>query len=165
MRRLWILFFLVCFGCAREAKPKVEYPSRLPIFEQAQGLTVMPEYLLADNEGGIVGVSKGDVAEFDGLLFSEEKALAVGELRIAYDEVYRLAITDRKYFLSVIEIQERELYRGDQVIQEKENQLKKIRDSWWERNKVSVGITIGIISGVALSLATGKVWSMIEEKN
>lgn len=163
MRRLWILALLLALGCSKETKPEIKYPERLPITEQAKELTELPEYQAPTEGGQTAGVSEGDTVKFDGILITEDKAMAGARLRISYDEVYRLAGSDRKYLLSVLEIQEKGLYRGDQIIDQKEAQLQKIRDSWWQRNKLGVGIGTGLILGIVVSVVTGKVWAEIEE--
>jgi len=163
MRRLAILCVILAVGCTKEAKPEIKYPDRLPITEQAKELTELPAYQAPTEGGQTAGLSLNDPAPFDGVLLSEDLALKAGELRINYDEVYRLAIADRKYMLTVIEIQEKELYRADQIIDYKEKQLREIRDDWWQRNKLAVGIGIGVAIGAGIVLGTGAVWAKIEE--
>jgi hypothetical protein len=154
---------ILSVGCTKEAKPAPEYPERLPITEQAKELTELPAYQPPTDGGQTAGLSLDDPAPFDGVLLSEDLALKAGELRINYDEVYRLALADRKYMLSVIEIQEKQLYRADAIIDQKEAQLREIRDDWWQKNKLQVGIVVGLVAGVGLSLATGAIWAKIEE--
>jgi hypothetical protein len=102
-------------------------------------------------------------APFAGILLTEDKAMSAAQLRIAYDEIYQLAIADRKFALNIIQVQERQLYRADAIIDQKEAELRAIRDDWWEKNKLQVGIGVGLLLGVGLSLLTGKVWAEIEE--
>jgi hypothetical protein len=156
------LILFLALGCSKQTK-EPEYPARLPITEQAKELTTIPAYVAPSSEGKIVDVEEKEAAPFAGVLLDEIKATKVAELRIAYDEVYRLALADRKYALSVIQIQEQELYRADKLIDVREKQLKEIRDSWWERNKVWVGVGVGLLGGVGVSLAAGTVWSRIEK--
>jgi hypothetical protein len=99
----------------------------------------------------------------DGILLDEEKAIAAANLRIAYDEVYRLAESNHKYMVSVIQIQEQELQRGDEMLKQKNAELRRLRDSWWQRNKLSVGISIGLVVGVGVALGAGAVWAEVEE--
>ena len=126
MRRL-LLILVILAGCSKGTMPEIKYPERLPITEQAKELTNLPVYQ-APIEGKVVGLQLSDPAPFSGVLLTEDKAMAAAHLRINYDEVYRLAIADRKYMLTVIEIQEKELYRADQIIDYKEAQLREIRD-------------------------------------
>jgi len=162
MRRLWIVCLLLVVGCTKDTKPEIKYPERLPITEQAKELSALPDYQEPSSEGQAVAVAEGEPAPIDGILLDETKAGLVAELRISYDELYRMSDAQIRYLLAVIEIQEKELYRGDQIIDWKEAQLQEIRDSWWERNKLGVGLTLGIVGGIVVSLATGKVWSRIE---
>lgn len=156
-----VLVFLA--GCTKQAKPEVKVPERLPITEQAKELTELPPYQPPTEGGQTAGLQLEDPAPFDGVLLSEDLALKAAELRINYDEVYRLAIADRKYMLAIIEIQEGLLYKADQTIDYKEKQLKDIRDDWWQKNKLQVGIVTGVLLGVGLTLATGAIWAKIEE--
>jgi hypothetical protein len=80
------------------------------------------------------------------------------------DEIYQIALADRKFMTTVIQIQEQELFRADKVIQTREAELMKLRNSWWERNKVAVGIGVGILGGMGLTLAAGIIWAQIEEE-
>jgi len=163
MRYLMVAMFLM-IGCTKDSKPEIVYPDRLPISEQAKELTALPSYSNPESKGLAAPLSKDEVAPFDGVILDEEKAMAVMDLRAAYDEVYSLASSDRKYLLSVIEIQERELHRGDQVIRQREEQLWEIQNSWWERNKITASVMLGLVLGVGLAVATGKVWALVDEK-
>ena len=162
LKSISVILFLVFFGCSKQQK-EPEYPARLPITEQTKEVTAIPAYVAPSSEGNIVDIDEKEAAPFAGVLLDEIKATKAAELRIAYDEVYRLALANQKFTLSVIQIQEQELYRADKMIDVKERQLAEIRDSWWERNKVWVGVGVGLLGGVGLSLAAGTVWSKIEK--
>lgn len=156
-----IALFLV--ACSKESKPEVAYPKHLPVTEKVEGISKVPEYQ-PPTDGKVVAISKGDVSEMDGICLDEKKAFASADLRTNYDEVYQLYLTDRKLFLFVVQTQEQQLFRGDQIIAQKEADLKKIRDSWWQRNKLSIGIGIGVVVGAAVVLAGGRIWAYIEEE-
>lgn len=157
-------FLLICIvffvACSRQI-PDPVYPEKLPIKDQAAELSKLPEYQ-EPTSGEVAEVSKDEAAPFDGLLLDETKAFAVDDLRTSYDEVYRLSEVNRRYLLSVIEIQEQELYRADNIIDQKETALKKIRDSWWARHKLSVGIVAGVLVGASFTIGAGAVWAKVD---
>lgn len=160
----WMLAcaFVIC-SCAEKQKTTPEYPEKLPITEQAKELTKLPEYVAPIKSGGAVPISKNEASPIDGIVITEEQATATAELRVAYDEIYGLAGSNTKYLTSLVTIQEKELFRAESMIKSKEEQLKEIRDSWWERNKAWVGLGAGLIVGAGACLLTGKVWSEIEK--
>jgi len=155
--RTFFLILLLCIGCSKKETTEIKYPERLPLTEQSKELTVLPEYQAPTSDGQVRSISEGEVAAFAGVLLDEEKAMATAHLRIAYDELYALSVANNKFFLTVIEIQGRELYRADRVLLYKDNVIDRLRNSWWQRNKVWIGITVGIIGGVAICLATEKL--------
>jgi len=154
--------FLV-MGCAKK-QTKIEYPDRLPITEQAERLTMLPEYQKTTESGQVVAVEKGSPAPFSGICMTEDKGFAVAELRTSYDEVYFDAQSNRKYFLTVVGTQEKELYRADQIIDKKDKKIDELQSDWWAQNKFDVGVGIGIVAGVAMSVLVGYVWSEIENQ-
>lgn len=162
MKKIITICTMMLFGCSAVKAPEIQYPDRLPITEQAKELTLLPVYQ-PPIEGRAKALQLDDPAPFDGILFGEEKAFAAAKLRVSYDKIFQLALVDRRYLISIVEIQEKELYRADQIIDYKESQLKKIRDSWWARNKLSMGIALGLCIGAALAFGAGKVWAAIEE--
>jgi hypothetical protein len=157
----FLLVYVVFFAACSKQIPEPVYPEKLPIKEQAAELSKLPEYQ-APTVGEVVDLSKDEAAPFDGLLLDETKAFAVDDLRTSYDEVYRLSEVNRRYLLSVIEIQEQELYRADNIIDQKEAALKKIRDSWWARHKLSVGIVAGVLVGASFAIGAGAVWAKVD---
>lgn len=162
MLRFILISFLFFIGCTK-ATPPPSTPERLPITEEAEEVSVMPKYL-APSSGDAAGLSEGDPAPFDGVLLDETKAGAAAELRISYDEVYQLALTNKKALLTIIKIQEQELMRADETIDQKEEALQKIRDSWWVQHKLSIGIITGVVLGVAGTVAAGSIWAAIDNE-
>lgn len=158
--RYWIFIFFI-LGCSKEI-PTPVYPRFLPITEQAKGVTKLPPYK-GPVEGQTIGLEQDEGAPFAGILLSEEKAFAAASLRINYDETYRLASSNHKYLLALITIQEKELYRADRVVAQKRVEIKKLRDSWWQRNKLWVGIGGGLFAGILVCLATEKAVIAVAE--
>lgn len=156
----FLLAALCIFVCSCAVKKEtVREPRHLPITDQAKGLTTLPEYQGPIATGQTQGVAKGDEVPFDGIVLTEDKAMAAANLRISYDELYRLAESDRKYLLTVVEIQEGTLQLGDKRIEKLEGELAEIRNSWWENNKMEVGIAVGIVVGVAVTAGAGVIWA------
>ena len=157
--RWLLLLFLV--GCARTLPP-VEAPQRLPISDSVENLIVMPEHK-GPAEGKAVGLSVGDEAPFDGILLDEIKAFGSAELRIAYDDLYRLSEIQRSAYLVSLRIMEQELQQADREIAEKNAALREIRDSWWGKHKGVIMIGVGVIIGGCAAIGAGAVWSKIDE--
>jgi len=161
--RIFFLMLLLCVGCAKKENVQIEYPERLPLTEQSKELTMLPEYQAPTEEGQTAPVNEGDPAPFDGVLLDETKGFAAANLRIAYDELHSTALANNKFFLTVIEIQGRELHRADEVILRKDQEIDKLRNSWWQRNKVWVGVSLGLIGGIVVCLATERLVLEVQE--
>jgi hypothetical protein len=159
MKRFILFLFLI--GCAK-ATPPPQAPERLPITEQAEEVSDIPAYQ-PPTPGDAVGLAEGDPAPFDGVLLDETKAGAAAKLRISYDEVYQLALSNKKALLTIIQIQERELMSADKTIDQKEKALREIRDSWWAKHKLTVGVVTGVVLGIAGTVAAGRVWAAIDD--
>lgn len=153
---------LILLMAACKSNPAPVTPDRVSLSSEMDEVTVLPAYQ-GPSTGAAQGVSKGDVVPFDGVLFDENKTMAAASLRISYDEVYNLALANRKSSLVVIRIQEEELARADKALQAKEDQLKKIRDSWWANHKMVVGIFTGVVLGASFAIGSGVVWSKIKD--
>lgn len=160
--RLFFLMLVLCVGCAKKETAEVKYPDRLPLTEQATELTTLPKYK-GPSEGKSKAISEGEEAPFDGVILDETKGFGAAELRISYDELYSVAQANNKFLLTVIEIQGRELYRADEVVKRKDEELDRLRNSWWQRNKVWIGIGAGILVGAAICLATERAVLEIRE--
>jgi hypothetical protein len=159
-----ILALFVVAGCNKH-KTSATTPEALPMTEQSAKETELPEYTPATGVGQIEDVMEGELVPFDGVVLDEETGFAVAQLRIDYDEVYWLAVKSRIFLLGVIRMQEQGLQKSDRRIKELEADLHELRDSWWARNKLVVGIGTGIVLGVVLSLSAGKVWSEMDRDN
>lgn len=168
MDSLKVLIFVVMvvvMACAPKTEFEIKEPKKLPMSEQAKEIVKMPEYLETSEDGLIAPIGKGMEAPFNGILMSEDEAFLTADLRIEYEDLYRSTSAHIKYLLILIESQERELIRGDQLILHKQALIDRKNLTWWERNKVGMSISIGIVVGAALVLATGGVWALIEEGN
>jgi len=163
MRYLIIVLFVI-YGCAKEKIVSVAYPEKTPITDRIVIETELPVYQAPSENVQAADMAKGDPAPFDGILIDEQAALNAGALRVNYDEIYQIAQVDRKFMTTVVQIEEQELYRSQKMIELREAELKELRDSWWERNKLMVGIGVGILGGAGLTLAAGVIWAQIEEE-
>lgn len=164
MRFLYPVFtfvFIFC-SCASKHIPEPTTPEIQTVPEQAEELSMLPEYVPPSGAGEIAEISKGETSPVDGVVLDEEAATKVAELRIAYDEVYRLAESDRKFLMNVVYIQDDEIRKADRTIEKKNDKIDELTNSWWARNKFSVGTSIGIVLGIALTIATGKIWAEVE---
>ncbi len=151
-------------GCTRAAVVAPAYPERLPVAEQVKEVAEVPEYVPPTEGGQVEGISEGEEAPFDGVVITEDKAVGAAQLRIAYDEVYRLLLSDHSMMLAVVTIQEQELYRADAALKAERSAHNRLKNSWWHRHKLAIGITTGLIVGVGLSLGAGKIWSRMDNR-
>ena len=158
-----VICILMIISACSESIPSPKYPDKLPITEQAENLVKPPPYMPPQKAELVEPINLGESAPFSGLILDEMAALRVAQLRIAYDEVYQLNLAHNKYMLFVIGVQEQELYRADQIIDQKEATIRKIRDSWWQQNKLIVGTVMGVVLGIGISITTGIVWSKIDD--
>lgn len=160
--RFTILFTVVlALGCTKTI-PVPETPDRLPISDKVEEVVSLPEYV-EPTKGSAARLLEGDTAPFAGVLLDEAKAFGAAELRIAYDELYRLSGVQKAAFGVSLRIMEQELQRADQELAKKDAILREIRDSWWSQHKMSVGIITGVVLGVSGSFAAGVIWSKIDE--
>lgn len=159
-----ILVLISLAGCNKDTKPAPVYPERLPVTKEMTDLTKVPEYNTPTTEGDVVPIEEGEVSPIDGIVITEDKAFSAAGLRTDYDELYQLHLTDNKVLIHVIRSQEQELFRGDQIIAKKDDELDRLRNSWWQRNKLSIGIASGVVIGAIIVLAGGRVWAEIDDK-
>lgn len=154
---VFILVLSMLCSCTKSTVVQPEILQKLPLSEQAEESSKMPEHLPIFGLGNIVPASKGDTIPIDGFIIDEVSAGGIADLRISYDELYKLSESNRRYLLSIVHIQEEEMQRADVIIARREAELQEIRDSWWERNKVFVGIGVGVVLGVGVTIGAGKI--------
>lgn len=159
--RFTILFIVVlALGCTKTI-PVPETPDRLPISDKVEEVVSLPEYV-EPTKGSAARLLEGDTAPFPGVLLDEAKAFGAGELRIAYDEIYRIAKIQQSAYLVSLRIMERELLAADSEILKKEAVLREIRDSWWSKHKGFIFVATGFIIGGCSVIGAGIVWAKIE---
>jgi hypothetical protein len=160
MRYTMLIIVLLALGCAKTI-PVPEAPERLPISDQVDEVVSMPEYV-EPTKGRVSGLMEGDEAPFSGVLMDETKAFGAAELRIAYDELYRLSGVQKAAFGVSLRIMEQELQHADIELAKKDAILREIQNSWWGRHKLTVGVVTGVVLGIGGSFAAGLVWSKID---
>jgi len=159
---LLFLFLLLCeIGCAAAVKPVVKTENDVFLADISKTIE-MPAYIPPSGKLRTVSVAAGDIATMDGLLIDETAAMRIIELRIAYDEVYQLNLSYSKYMMYIIGVQHNFLKKTDLTIKSKNNQINKLQNSWWSKNKFAVGVLGGIIIGSGIVLLSGKIWSNID---
>lgn len=155
---IFTVFFIGCAG-AKTQKTILPKPS---LFSQIDDIATVSEYI-APSTGMTATLLSGDTAPFDGILLDEEKAVGAADLRIAYDDLYRIALLQREASKIALDIADDELAKADADIDAKDAIVSELRDSWWARHKLSVGIAVGVALGVACSFTAGAVWGSMEE--
>lgn len=147
MKKIFSLFLVVIFfvSCSHGNGTY----RKTDIYNKAKELLKIPEKHEKKKwpEGTIVAVEKGKLAPFSGILLSEERAKDAGELRIKYDYLYTISKVNSKFSVSVLDIANDQINNADKKI----NKLRDKNNSWWSRNKVSLGVVCGFVVGVTLS--------------
>lgn len=83
-----------------------------------------------------------------GILMSEQKAKRCAEYKLAYEELRKLYIIDIGAWKTKTTIYTSEL----DLCQKKVNELtKKAKKGWWDKNKFTVGMLLGVVVGVAVT--------------
>jgi len=133
---------------------------RQTIYDETSNLTKLPEKVekKAWPKGTIVSVEQGKPAPFSGILLIEPRAKAAGDLRIAYDHLYRVADINRRLTLTLVKTADKQLAGADAEVE----RLRKLNDSWWTRNKLWVGIVIGSV--LTLGLGGLTLWGASQLK-
>jgi hypothetical protein len=155
-----LITVLLALGCAKTI-PVPETPERLSISEQVDEVVTMPEYV-DPTKGSVSRLMEGDEAPFSGILMDETKAFAVAELRVAYDEVYRISRIQKSAYLISLRILEQELAKADIELVRKDAVLRKIQNSWWSKHKGFIFVATGFILGGCSVIGAGLVWSKID---
>jgi len=160
--KIILLFLLLCeIGCASTVKPIIRTENDVFLADINETIK-MPAYIPPSGKTHTIPVAAGDIAAYSGLLIDEAAAEEVIKLRIAYDEVYQLNLSYSKYMIYIIGVQHDFLKKTDLIIKAKNNQINKLQNSWWAKNKFAVGVLGGIVIGSGIVLLSGKIWSEID---
>lgn len=137
MRFLVIFITIFYLGCASNTIKETKKPV-------ASEIEAIPQKIPVKQwpKGTIVAVEKGNPAPFSGVLFTEERAMEAGKVRVAYDEVHSIAVINRQLSNIVINVVNKQLAAADEEIAK----LKASQNSWWNRNKLAIGIVIGVVA-------------------
>jgi hypothetical protein len=84
-----------------------------------------------------------------GILMSQEMAMRAGRLKVAYDELRGLYEVDLVTMGKERTVYERHLKAADVEIA---LWRQRARRSWWEQNRGTVGLVLGIVTGAALAV-------------
>jgi hypothetical protein len=84
-----------------------------------------------------------------GILMSQEMTMRAARLKVAYDEMRGLYEVDLQTMDREREVYERHLKAADDEIADWK---QKARRSWWENNKGTVGLVVGVVTGAALTI-------------
>ena len=92
---------------------------------------------------------------FNGIAVAEERAYRDGLYRIGYKELRSLYELDRKVWAAHRELYEERLKLADKAIQD-------LQPSWFDRNKLQLGVIGGVLVGVATTVAVLAVTNQVE---
>lgn len=145
MRKTVIFAVVLMVGCS--SAPKI--PTTPSIAKRYKDVTELPKQLIKKEwpRGTIQPLKKGNPALFDGIIFIEKRAFEAGRLRIAYDELYRIAEINRRFINVVIKVSDDALRKADIEVR----RLRALRNSWWSRNKLSIGLVGGFVIGIGVT--------------
>jgi len=150
------LVVIVCFAAACGGATHTENTERTlpePIFTRE--LPAPPKEVPLDKRL-VVAVSECTVEGSEpvaktppGILMNQAMAMRAARLKVAYDELRGMYEVDLSIMDREREIYERHLKAADDEIVEWRT---KARRSWWERNKGTVGLVLGVMTGAALTI-------------
>lgn len=92
---------------------------------------------------------------FNGIAVAEERAYRDGLYRIGYKELRTLYELDRQVWAAHRELYEERLKLADRAIQD-------LQPSWFDRNKLQLGVIGGVLVGVATTVAVLAVTNQVE---
>jgi len=150
---LVLFFFTACGSTIPEPKDGDEYYLPDPLFDP--GLPDPPEPAPPGQER-VVGVDECIIEGSNppeltspGIYMTQETAMAVARLKVAYDELRGLYIVDIRTM-----DRERAIYERYLKIAENESNewQKKARRSWWEEHGPQVMLGVGIVLGIGASV-------------
>lgn len=145
------MFTMGVWACAPQV---ADTPARQPIFQRAEELAKLPTRIPKPEKatGTVLPMRKGDQAPFDGIIFTEERAKRAAELRIGYDELYDIASINGRFIGVALRAADAQLAAADKEVAK----LRADRNSWWNRNKLVVGLVLGTL--LTLGIGGFAVW-------
>lgn len=165
MNRLLLAFTFVVASCASRTQvtPTVPESSLKRVEEQELPPDPKTEKLPEDSDippgDWVVSLEKGSCVnedgvmvndypcpELSGILSSEERAYRNGLFRLRYKELRANYQADKELWKVHRELYETRLNLAAQAIED-------LQPSWWDRNKLQIGVVGGIVLGMASSVA------------
>lgn len=135
-----VMVFTGCTGAARSTKST-------QIYVNYKEVLTLPEKYNGGDTGKVTPIEKGQESKVSGLIFSTKKAMEYAKLKIKYEELYSIASVNKKLATTTVDIANKKINEADKEI----NRLRNKRDSWWSKNKVTIGVLGGFTVGVTLS--------------
>ncbi len=137
---IFCTFLFACGGTASNG-------GNVKIYVNYKEILTLPEKYSAGDAGKAVHVEKGKEAKIGGLIFPTKKAMEYAKLKIRYEELYSIATVNKKLATTTVDIANKKINEADKEI----DRLRGKQDSWWNRNKVVIGVLGGFTVGVTLS--------------
>jgi len=153
-----IILAIVLSGCAHTVA--VDAPVERAGTIDYEVVSDLPDYV-GPSTGDAVPLLSDEIAPFDGVLLSESKAIGAAKLRIAYDELYQLSEINNSTCEITADILRQGIADADAEIQSRDEILRKLRDSWWEKHKLTVGIITGVFLGASGSFFAATLWGKV----
>lgn len=102
-----------------------------------------------------IPLDHGDLAPFDGILISEADAEVCV---VAKSEASRYKIETE------VEKEKLEAYTGvyRDAIESYKKKLEAIQPNWFERNSLQIGVGVGVVIGIVLTIATLKIAAAVQ---
>lgn len=159
-----IPFVLVFFwGCGSTLPEKVEHTLPEPLFTHTvpdRPDDILDTESIVPVEECIVEGSNPPETVSHGVYMSEEVAMGVARLRVAYDEMREYYAIDLQTIDREREFYERYLEIADQEI----GQLRhKSRRTWWEEHGPQVMLSVGILLGVGMTVGVAAALDGVTE--
>lgn len=158
----WVMLVFVLCSCTAHTSQQLKDSNVVPPTAWLAEMDPLPIHI-GPVPGRAVSISEDESAPFDGVLLDKEKAIAAAELRVAYDEIYRISEIQQATFEITQGILVQELQDADREIEKKNEIIDELKNSWWSQHKMTVGIIGGVVLGVVGSMGAGWVWSQIDE--
>lgn len=141
--KIFLVASLILTGCNNATRNH----NTTQIYANALKVLTIPERYKATSTEKVVPIEKGNISEINGIVFPTEKAADVARLKIKYNELYGIAKINEQFAITVLKVADEEINKADARI----NKLQGLNESWWNRNKMTIGVVGGFVVGVSLS--------------